>query len=133
MLPVILFSLVFLGFGVLVFYAKTQNDRQRIAHEVIAQGGKVVSIRWTPFGYGWVGDSGDRVYQVVWIDRFGYRREASCKTSTLSGLYFAEKNPPPPVEHSQLASQAENELLLKQIEKLKRENEMLRQGKPGSD
>jgi hypothetical protein len=123
--------LVLVSYFVLVRVAMGHNDRKRISHEILAQGGKVVSITWRLFGLGWIGDSSDRIYQVVWIDRFGYRREASCKTSTLSGVYFNEANPPPPQERSVLVAEAERDVLRRQIKKLRSENEAMQRAQNG--
>jgi hypothetical protein len=45
---------------------------------------------WAPFGKGWFGEKNDRIYEVVYYDARGDQHWATCKTSLLSGVYWAD-------------------------------------------
>ncbi|WP_411280810.1 hypothetical protein [Gemmatimonas sp.] len=62
-------------------------DRDRIQQYVAERGGAVNDITWQPFGRGWFGEKGDRIYEVEYTDRDGASPSASCKTSLFSGVY----------------------------------------------
>ena len=47
-------------------------------------------ITWQPFGRGWFGEKGDRIYEVEYTDRDGASHSASCKTSMFSSVYFTD-------------------------------------------
>lgn len=72
-------------------------DKARIGREVEAQGGRVVSISWDPFGRGWFFEKNERHYTVIYTDRAGATKTAACKTSWFSGVYWAE---PPATEEA---------------------------------
>lgn len=63
-------------------------DRQRIRADLAGRGCTTIQIRWNPFGPGWFGEKGDRIYSVVYQDESGRRISAACKTSLLSGVYW---------------------------------------------
>lgn len=65
-------------------------DRARIRRYVETRGGKVALIRWSPFGIGWMGNRGQRIYRLAYEDSTGNAHSAYCKTSLLSGIYFTE-------------------------------------------
>ena len=65
-------------------------DRGRIEHYVRHQGGRVVSINWSPFGRGWFGSNNERIYEVVYYNAHGDQHFATCKTSMWSGVYWTE-------------------------------------------
>ena len=75
-----------LGIRVLVHFI----DKSRIQREVEARGGQVLSIKWNPFARGWFGEKGERHYDVTFRDRSGNNISTTCKTSVLTGLYWAE-------------------------------------------
>jgi len=77
--------------------------RGRIRAYVADRDGYVEEIRWDPFGYGWLGDA-NRIYRVTYVNRKGNRHVATCKTSILAGIYWAEDvkvsgDSPPPEPH----------------------------------
>ena len=39
-------------------------DRERIQHYVAERGGSVNDITWQPLGRGWLGEKGDRIYEI---------------------------------------------------------------------
>jgi hypothetical protein len=65
-------------------------DRERIRQYVAERGGSVNDITWQPFGRGWFGEKGDRIYEVEYTDRDGASHSASCKTSMFSSVYFTD-------------------------------------------
>lgn len=65
-------------------------DKSRIKDEIEAQGGRVSSITWNPFGRGWFFEKGERHYQVTYIDRSATTVSTGCKTSLFTGIYWAE-------------------------------------------
>lgn len=67
--------------------AADRLDRARIRRFVEARGGTVVDIAWQPFGRGWFGEKGERVYAVTFTDDAGRRQEARFKTSLWSGVW----------------------------------------------
>jgi len=84
LLAVILLSVV-IGIRVVL----DRVDRGRIRAYVADRDGYVEEIRWDPFGYGWLGDA-NRIYRVTYVNRKGNRHVATCKTSILAGIYWAE-------------------------------------------
>ena len=60
-------------------------DRRRIEAHATAQGGRIVGLRWAPFGCGWYRTNG-RIYEVRYHDRNGDRHHARCKTGLFSGV-----------------------------------------------
>lgn len=93
-------------------------DRQRIAEDVARRGGRVESIEWAPFGKGWFGERGDRIYRVRYVDARGRTRDAQCKTRRFSGVYWADDGMDG--ADDDLALRAENERLRQEVERLKR-------------
>lgn len=76
--------------GLVIWVVSMSMDKGQITSYVQEQGGLVVSINWSPFGTGWFGERGERIYQVIYHDREGSRHLATCKTSMLSGVYWTE-------------------------------------------
>gem|GEM_PF-3697260 len=76
-----------LAFALVLRVAADQMDRGRIRDFVAQRGGRVESISWRPFGHGWLGERGERIYDVRYVDRLGQAREASFKTSLFSGVW----------------------------------------------
>jgi hypothetical protein len=85
LLAVILLSVV-IGIRVVL----DRVDRGRIRAYVADRDGYVEEIRWDPFGYGWFGATYNRIYRVTYVNRKGNRHVATCKTSALAGVYWAE-------------------------------------------
>ena len=65
-------------------------DRERIQRFIGERGGRVLEISWAPFGPGWFGARGTRIYAVSYVDKEGGRHEVYCKTSMWSGVYFTD-------------------------------------------
>ena len=63
-------------------------DRERIAAYVRDRRGEVLSCRWAPFSKGWLGENGERIYEVRYRTRDGDHRRATVKTSMLTGVYL---------------------------------------------
>jgi len=88
LLVLLLFTLLlFAVIGIRVVLDRV--DRGRIRAYVADRGGRAEEIRWDPFGYGWFGDQ-NRIYRVTYVNRKGNRHVATCKTSVLAGVYWAE-------------------------------------------
>ncbi|MBL8860535.1 MAG: hypothetical protein JNK02_00860 [Planctomycetes bacterium] len=109
-------------------------DHTRIRNYVEQRGGRLLTARWAPFGRGWFGEKGERIYEVCWLDAQGSRHEAQCKTSLFSGVYFTderaiERNSGPQRGERDLA--AENARLRRELEELKSRHGGL--GSGGSD
>ncbi|WP_373063155.1 hypothetical protein [Gemmatimonas sp.] len=95
-------------------------DRSRINQYVAERGGTVNGVTWQPFGRGWFGEKGDRIYEVEYTDREGASHSGSCKTSMFSGVYFTDERTTSAVPPRALTG-ADRE-----IASLERENERLR-------
>jgi hypothetical protein len=65
-------------------------DKSRIQRELESRGAQVNSIRWNPFARGWFGEKGERHYDVTFRDSGGTTISTTCKTSVLTGVYWAE-------------------------------------------
>jgi hypothetical protein len=65
-------------------------DGDRIDSYVRERGGKLRSKSWAPFGKGWLGEKSDRIYEIEYETRDGEVRQATVKTSMLSGVYFTD-------------------------------------------
>lgn len=65
-------------------------DKSRIRHEIESKSGRVVAIKWNPFGRGWFFERGERHYQVNYIDPSGATISTGCKTSLFTGIYWSE-------------------------------------------
>lgn len=73
--------------------AADRLDRARIRDFVEARGGRVEDVSWRPFGRGWFGEKGERVYRVRFTDDAGQRQEAAFKTSLFSGVWTDRLGP----------------------------------------
>ena len=65
-------------------------DKSRIKDEIESKGGRVISIRWDPFGRGWFFEKNERHYSVTYTDRSGANISTNCKTSVFTGVYWAD-------------------------------------------
>ena len=65
-------------------------DGDRIDSYVRERGGKLRSKSWAPFGKGWLGEKSDRIYEIEYETRDGEVRQATVKTSMLTGVYFTD-------------------------------------------
>ena len=103
-------------------------DRQRISEYVEVRGGKVIETAWTPFGPGWLGGGGERIYEVRYSDHVGNIHEAFARTNMLSGVYLAEdrivQHAKPAIEEEEVRSlEDENARLRTELERLKRKDQ----------
>lgn len=123
LLIVLLFGIIALG----IRLAAGGMDHDRVRREVFRRGGSVESIHWRPFGRGWFGEKGDRIYEVVYRNERGRRVRASFKTSAFSGVYQTHEEalePEPEAPWPEDPTQAQPGVT--ELEKLRRENERLR-------
>ena len=65
-------------------------DWDRLKAHLEDRGGRLLRMRWAPFGKGWWGEGSDRIYHVRYLDPDGNERHAFCKTSMGSGVYFPD-------------------------------------------
>ncbi len=65
-------------------------DGDRIQQYAKSQGWTLRERHWDPFGPGWFGTKGSRIYKVRYADAHGDEHEAYLKTSMLSGVYITE-------------------------------------------
>ena len=65
-------------------------DRRRIRENLSERGCSTIEIHWSPFGPGWFGENGDRIYEVIYLNKSGRRIVANCKTCMLSGVYWRD-------------------------------------------
>lgn len=84
----VVFAIVVLALGIRLLAGLV--DKDRIRSYVAQRGGRVVDIRWAPFGRGWFGEKNDRIYEVEYKDAEGTLHLATCKTSLWSGVYWTE-------------------------------------------
>lgn len=52
-----------------------------------------IIFRILPFGNGWIGEKSDRIYAIEYETGDGEVRQATVKTSMLSGVYFTDDRP----------------------------------------
>lgn len=82
--------LLAIGAGVAIRVAMHFVDKSRIKDEIQSKGGRIISIRWHPFGRGWFFEKNERHYSVTYTDRLGATVSATCKTSLFTGIYWAD-------------------------------------------
>jgi hypothetical protein len=82
--------LLVIGAGLAIRMVMHFVDKGRIKSEVEAKGGRIISISWNPFGRGWFFERNERHYSVTCADRSGATVTASCKTSLVTGIYWAD-------------------------------------------
>jgi hypothetical protein len=120
---VLFIFLLFVIVAIVIRLAAGGLDHQRVRKYVESRGGKVIKADWAPFGPGWFGEKGDRIYAVRYLDRDRNVHQAHCKTSVWSGVYFtddsivryADRN-----DHHQTSLEDENRRLREELERLKR-------------
>lgn len=66
-------------------------NHNRIREYIAGRGGRVLDIQWNPFGPGWYGERDSVIYSVRYKDEKGNVKEADCKTSLFSGVYFSNE------------------------------------------
>lgn len=84
--PFVLFG----AFAIAVRLLSGSMDKDRIRAYIAQRGGRLLSANWAPFGRGWFGEEGDRIYVVRYLDQHGDEHKAHCKTRMLSGVYFSD-------------------------------------------
>jgi len=84
---VVIVMLAIIAISIRVFSG--QCDRERIREFIRSQGGEVLNARWSPFGAGWQGERGERIYEVKYRDAAGQTHDVTIKTSRLSGIFVA--------------------------------------------
>jgi hypothetical protein len=107
----------------LIRLAHNEMDRRRIRGYVESHGDTFIEAKWAPFGPGWLGGIGDRIYVVRYLDRNGIEHAAYCKTSGWSGVYFTEDRNvtiTSPLIDELEALEEENRQLRAELERLKR-------------
>jgi hypothetical protein len=87
---VALFSISCAVLGFVIWRMLCRLDSHRVRNYVESQGGQLLSIKWAPFGPGFLGARKSRIYEVHYLDASGQTHEAFCKTSALAGVYFTE-------------------------------------------
>ena len=107
-------------------------DKGRVTELIRHKGGKVLDIRWAPFGRGWFASEKNRIYEVTYLDSDGNKHLANCQTSALGGVYWTEDRIVEPAseetgEHgSNLEEHPSEEDIGTELELLRRENEVLK-------
>ena len=81
----------FIGIAAVGRLIADSMDRQRIRDNLAERGCKTIEIHWNPFGPGWLGEKGDRIYEVIYKNKSGKQIVANCKTSMLSGVYWRDQ------------------------------------------
>lgn len=91
-MPPAAFALIFIAIVVSIIIRLFAGgmDSDRVGEYIRSQGGELLDSKWSPFGRGWFGEKNDRIYEVRYRDHLGNVREATVKTSLLSGVYFTE-------------------------------------------
>lgn len=65
-------------------------DGDRAGGYIHSIGGRLLESSWEPFGPGWFGTHGARIYRIVYEDKEGRIHRAHLKTSMLGGVYLTE-------------------------------------------
>ena len=94
----VLVILLVIGAAFVIRRITGRLDRDRICEYIERGGGKVLDIKWNRFGPGWLGSSGDRIYDVQYVTSQGHTRTATCKTGMFSGVYWTGDAPPSHLE-----------------------------------
>lgn len=102
--------IAFIGFIICIWLLSHRLDAERIKEYIESRGGKLLESTWTPFGRGWFGERGDRIYRVRYLDINGNEHNASCKTSMWSGVYWTEDYITKAIDRSDHTSQANSSL-----------------------
>ena len=87
-MPAFIFFIVLPAILLWRIFITSSWDRERIKLAASGKRWKVNNITWEPFGPGWVGEKGDRIYSVAVLDEDGLYRNVYCKTSIWSGVYW---------------------------------------------
>ena len=67
-----------------------QFDRFRIRNYLRRRGARQITIIWAPFGKGWFGNNGARIYSVKYVNSGGGYCQTYVKTSLFGGVYFSD-------------------------------------------
>jgi hypothetical protein len=71
-------------------YSIDRRDCERIIGYFKNYGGRLLYIKYAPFGPGWRGSNAS-LYRVDFIDKYGVEQSRFCKTGPFSGVYFTEE------------------------------------------
>jgi len=116
-------AIIIVGLLLQLFAGGLDNDR--IATEIKAKGGTLISKERNRFGSGWLGEESNRIYRVVYKDKEGHTHEAFVKTSMNTGVYFSKDNI---IKYAQKEEEEEPKLSYKEENKhLKLENAKLKE------
>jgi hypothetical protein len=122
---VVVLVIFFIAVAIAIRVLAGGMDHDRVRQYVQSRGGRVIEANWAPFGKGWFGEKGDRIYKVRFLDRDGNEHRAHCKTSTFSGVYFTEdqivRYAPAPVDEHAASPEEENRRLREEVERLRGE------------
>ena len=115
-----------LGIGIRMFAGSL--DHERIKAYIRENGGRVLEVRWEPFGPGWFGEKSDRIYSIRYLDREGNEHTAHGKTSLLTGVYLTNDQVVRSVQPSQpppdaAALAAENQRLRQELARIKEQQQ----------
>lgn len=83
-------AILVVGLGVGVRLVAGALDRRRIRDYFSARRCELIACNWAPFGRGWFGEKGERIYEIRYRDREGAVRAATAKTSLLTSVYLTE-------------------------------------------
>lgn len=116
---VLIILVLSVGWWLFSFYL----DSGRIRNDIEVRNGRLVNKSWNPFGKGWFGEKGERLYDIQYIDSDGNIHNAVCKTSILTGVFWADDFvvggwQKPSERHT---VEEENRRLRAEIEQLRRE------------
>ncbi len=114
----LLFVPVAIGIAIAFRLLAGNLDHWRIRDYVVARGGRIIDMRWAPFGPGWFGANKERIYAVRYRDHEGSIHAAFARTNLWSGVYFTEDAI---IEHAKPFADDEA------IESLEEENRRLRE------
>ena len=121
--PNIFFLII--AFVIVTAFISNYLDKDRIKGYIKEKGGEIVSIEWKIFGKGWFGEKGERIYFIVYKDKYGREFQAWCKTSMFSGVYFTEEKLTDNKNNNKIKRpsydqlEKENEKLKEDLEKIK--------------
>ena len=100
----------------LVFrFLSDRLDRARLRGHMVSIGYDVTEIRWAPFGPGWFGPPGDRIYLITYTDARGETFSSFVKTSLTTGIFFTYNRPAEAVQRA-----------VDELTRLREENSQLR-------
>lgn len=88
--PLLVLVLIAVSLFAVIQFFVIACDRCRIIAYLEKQGDRVEWIRWAPFGTGWMGSLGTRIYKVGYLDGLGILHVEYCRTGAFAGVYFTD-------------------------------------------